>query len=605
MNKYSFVIFHKEYHDFLLKLRSLGVVHIQESKNPKEIKELQDLLNLRKEITQVRHNVASFGTDVKLEEEKVELSDDFTEEIGQKVLAEAKELLDKKNRLDQEFLAKNKEYTDVEVWGDYDVEQVSKLRKAGYVIDFYVTSKSNYSPDWVNEFNAIEVTSDKSQVHFITINKFDDDYERPKADIVKAPVKSLSTLDHEQKVIIEEQKEVVGQLKQFADHKANLLAQYDIYLDNKFSFSNAILQADLQAENALMVLEGWVPEDKALSMENALSQNNYYFHKMEIIEGEKVPIKLKNNKVTKLFEPLTKMFSLPNYYELDPTPLFAPFFMLFFGMCFGDGGYGLFVLVLCTLLKIKAKPDKKPILGLMQWLGGSAFVVGMLMGSFFGVTLGYAKPEDYFLNQNNLMILSLIIGLIQILYGKVLAAIKVKKQKGIKYSLSRFAWVVVILCSLLALAFPKLAPTAPSMIGNVLWGVALAGLLVAYFYNTPGKNIFINFGTGLWDTYNNASGLLGDTLSYIRLFAIGLTGSILGGVFNQLAVVQTESMPILARIPVMLIILVVGHAINFGLAMIGSLVHPLRLTYVEFYKNSEFEGGGNQYEPFRNKKTNN
>lgn len=139
----------------------------------------------------------------------------------------------------------------------------------------------------------------------------------------------------------------------------------------------------------------------------------------------------------------------------------------------------------------------------------------------------------------------------------------------------------------------------PEVVKNIFLVIAGLGLLVAFLYNTPGKNIFLNFGTGLWNTYNMASGLLGDTLSYIRLFAIGLTGAILGGVFNSLAVDMTEGMNIVLRVICMLLILLVGHAINIGLCTISSLVHPLRLIFVEYYKNAEFEGGGKAYQPFK------
>ena len=138
-----------------------------------------------------------------------------------------------------------------------------------------------------------------------------------------------------------------------------------------------------------------------------------------------------------------------------------------------------------------------------------------------------------------------------------------------------------------------------AMASKVLLGIAALAFVIALFYNTPGKNIFLNFGSGLWATYNNASGLLGDTLSYIRLFAIGLTGGILGGVFNNLAVQVGGGLPVGLNFVVMAIILLFGHGLNFGLCMISSLVHPLRLTFVEFYKNAEFEGGGRQYTPFK------
>jgi V/A-type H+-transporting ATPase subunit I len=109
----------------------------------------------------------------------------------------------------------------------------------------------------------------------------------------------------------------------------------------------------------------------------------------------------------------------------------------------------------------------------------------------------------------------------------------------------------------------------------------------------------MNFGTGLWDTYGMATGLLGDLLSYIRLFALGLTGGVLGSVFNQLAMQMTDSMPWAIRWLPMLLILLFGHGINFALCMISSFVHPMRLTFVEFFKNADFEGGGKAYEPFR------
>ncbi len=109
----------------------------------------------------------------------------------------------------------------------------------------------------------------------------------------------------------------------------------------------------------------------------------------------------------------------------------------------------------------------------------------------------------------------------------------------------------------------------------------------------------MNFGSGLWNAYNLASGLLGDTLSYIRLFAIGLTGAILGGVFNELAFTMTDGLNVVLRAVLVLLILLVGHSINFGLCMISSMVHPLRLTFVEYYKNAEFAGGGKSFNPFK------
>jgi V/A-type H+-transporting ATPase subunit I len=205
------------------------------------------------------------------------------------------------------------------------------------------------------------------------------------------------------------------------------------------------------------------------------------------------------------------------------------------------------------------------------------------------------------------MQLALAIGMIHVVFGKAVAAAKIKKQKGLKYSIAPWAWVFLIASLLIVSAQSILAmfgrplnmPPLPQVVEYICYGIAAVSGLVALCYNSPGKNIFLNIGSALWTTYNTASGLLGDTLSYIRLFAIGLTGGILGGVFNMLGVNMTEGMPVAVRIPFMLLILIVGHGLNIILCTISSLVHPIRLIFVEYFKNSEYEGGGIAYVPFK------
>ena len=377
----------------------------------------------------------------------------------------------------------------------------------------------------------------------------------------------------------------------------------DRLLQDKYDLKNAYVQTEHVADDRLMLVEGWLPEKDSPQLEKSLDADGFYYLKLDIAPDDNVPIQLRNDKFSRLYEPITKMFSLPNYSELDPTPLFAPFFMLFFGLCFGDGGYGLLIIIACAYLKRKMSAEYKDYLSLFQWLGLAAVIVGTCTGSFFGVALASVpaleRVKSYFVSSDNLMTFSIIIGLVQIIFGKAVAAYKTKMQKGFKYSIAPFAWVFVILALALALGLPVLNVSIPPLMANICFAVAAVGLLIAFFYNSPGKNPFLNFGTGLWNTYNMASGLLGDTLSYIRLFAIGLTGSILGGVFNTLAITMTDGMNIVLRIVVMALILLAGHAINFGLCTISSLVHPLRLIFVEYYKNSEFEGGGKQYAPLK------
>jgi V/A-type H+-transporting ATPase subunit I len=286
--------------------------------------------------------------------------------------------------------------------------------------------------------------------------------------------------------------------------------------------------------------------------------------------------------------------------------------MLFFGLCLGDAGYGLLILLACTFIKPKVSADMKPVLSLAQWLGGTTFLVGALLsGSFFGVELGKVEAlgsvKEIFLSQERMMQLSLGLGLFHIVFGKAVAAYKTKKQRGLKYSIAPWAWVflltpMLILFGPVILAMfgsPLDIPVFPQFLNYTLYGIAAASALVVLLYNSPGKNVGINIGSAIWTLYNVLSGMLGDTLSYVRLFAIGLTGGILGSVFNILAIQPTEGMPIFARIPIMLIVLVLGHGINIILSLIASLVHPLRLVFVEYFKNSQYEGGGIAYVPFK------
>lgn len=600
MSKYAYMVYHREYDSFLTQLRELGVVHVKEGKSILDNAELQDILAIRKRVNLLMRffkNLNSGTKDLQLAPAR-----ELDKKAGIKLLQKIEELQDKKVQLQSVRASLEKDIAYMEIWGDFSWTNFNRLKKAGYDITFWTCPTAKYEPKWGDEYNAVLINNFQSVTYFLTITKvgttIDIDAERP-----KMPDRGLQKLNARLDLLKQEMKALDAEMKKLAVSDYNTLDLFDKNLQNEFNLSNVLVQTDRQAGDKLMLLEGWVPTEKVEAMEETLEKEGYFYQPLEIEEGDKVPILLKNGKFAKLYEPITRMFSLPNYGEFDPTPFFAPFFMLFFGLCFGDGGYGLLVMIACTILKRKVNPDFKPFLSLFQYLGLAALIVGTCTGSFFGIALvdipAFASVKDYFVSSDNLMTFSIIIGLVQILFGKTIAALKTMSQKGKKYGIAPLAWVFIILALSLVFGLPMLDVQLPEVVKNVFLVIAGLGLLVAFLYNTPGKNIFLNFGTGLWNTYNMASGLLGDTLSYIRLFAIGLTGAILGGVFNSLAVDMTEGMNIVLRVICMLLILLVGHSINIGLCTISSLVHPLRLIFVEYYKNAEFEGGGKSYEPFK------
>ena len=600
MSKYAFMVYHREYDAFLTTLRELGVVHVKETNSVLDNAELQALLAERKQVSTAIRYCKNLNSQTK--EVTVAPARGLTKAEGLKLVGKLEEMQEKQAQLQAAKVSLEKDIAYMDIWGEFSYANIRRLKKAGFDVTFFSCPTSKYEPKWGEEYNAFLVNNFQSVTYFVTVTKtgtpIDIDAERP-----KMPDRGLAKLHLAMEQLLDNIKVLNNQLKEYAAEQYNTLVELEKNIQNEFNLSNTLVQTDREAGDKLMLLEGFVPTEEAPAMEVALEKEGYYFQELDIQDGDRVPIKLKNNKFNRLYEPITKMFSLPNYTEFDPTPLFAPFFMLFFGLCFGDGGYGLLVLLACSFFKRKVNPDFKPYLTLFQYLGLAAIIVGTCTGSFFGIALAdvpaLSKVKDYFVSSDNLMTFSIVIGLVQIIFGKTVAASKMKAQKGVKYSIAPFAWVFVITALALAFGLPMLNLQLPETVKTVFIGIAVIGLVVAYLYNSPGKNIFLNFGTGLWNTYNMASGLLGDTLSYIRLFAIGLTGAILGGVFNQLAVDMTEGMNIVLRAVCMLLILLVGHAINIGLCTISSLVHPLRLIFVEYYKNAEFEGGGKEYRPFK------
>ena len=600
MSKYAFMVYHREYDAFLTTLRELGVVHVKETNSVLDNAELQALLAERKQVSTAIRYCKNLNSQTK--EVTVAPARGLTKAEGLKLVGKLEEMQEKQAQLQAAKVSLEKDIAYMDIWGEFSYANIRRLKKAGFDVTYFSCLTSKYEPKWGEEYNAFLVNNFQSVTYFVTVTKtgtpIDIDAERP-----KMPDRGLAKLHLAMEQLLDNIKVLNNQLKEYAAEQYNTLVELEKNIQNEFNLSNTLVQTDREAGDKLMLLEGFVPTEEAPAMEVALEKEGYYFQELDIQDGDRVPIKLKNNKFNRLYEPITKMFSLPNYTEFDPTPLFAPFFMLFFGLCFGDGGYGLLVLLACSFFKRKVNPDFKPYLTLFQYLGLAAIIVGTCTGSFFGIALAdvpaLSKVKDYFVSSDNLMTFSIVIGLVQIIFGKTVAAFKMKAQKGVKYSIAPFAWVFVITALALAFGLPMLNLQLPETVKTVFIGIAVIGLVVAYLYNSPGKNIFLNFGTGLWNTYNMASGLLGDTLSYIRLFAIGLTGAILGGVFNQLAVDMTEGMNIVLRAVCMLLILLVGHAINIGLCTISSLVHPLRLIFVEYYKNAEFEGGGKEYRPFK------
>lgn len=599
MKKLTFLVYYKEYEAFLKGVRDLGVVHIAEKQQGNaDNTELQESIRLSNRLQ------ASEKMLLSLKPAKPLIDETSASSVrGLEVLDEIDALQAEKNKLQQKLQSYQKDRTALEPWGNFDPDILNRLRDAGLTVGFYTCSEGNFDQTWKDTYNALVVNSVSSRIYFVTITKNTEEID---LDVEQAKLPSYS-LESVQSLCNEMEQALIEN-----ENKLRILAETEIpslraalrEVNNKVEFSKVMLSSEATAGEKLMLLQGWAPASQTKEISEWLDEQHIYYEITSPVPGDDVPIELNNKLFFSWFEPICKLYMLPKYNELDLTPFFAPFFMLFFGLCLGDSGYGLFLFLGATLYRIFGKnisSTMKPILSLVQVLAASTFFCGMLTGTFFGVSLYelnvplFKTMKDHlFLDNNEMFQLSLILGVIQILFGMILKAVNQGIQFGFKYAVATIGWIILLISCGIGALLPEIMPLGGTVHLCIL-GVAAA---MIFLFNSPGKNIFLNIGLGLWDSYNMATGLLGDVLSYVRLFALGLSGGILAGVFNSLAVGMSPDNIILGPI-FMVLIFVIGHAINIFMNVLGAMVHPMRLTFVEFFKNSGYEGGGKKYKPFK------
>ncbi len=607
MKKYSFLIYYKTYNKFLESIQQAGVVHIVEKQKgiPDDATALREQLataDLLKNAIRSLQRRLDEKKDVAVHPENPSVN-------SMDILAKYEQLRaqDEQQKLQQQSL--QKEIDNMSVWGDFDLEMLHKLEKAGLKLKFYSCREREFQPEWIHQFDAIEVTQVGTVIYFVTVTPSYLD-EEPDAEKMRLSDQSLRQIET---ALQESRKQVEDITKAFdllAVEHINDLKKLQAQILEGIDLNKVHLQIEKKADEKLILLEGWVPVIKEPELIQVLDkQDVYYVSEEPAKDDHTVPILLKNNWFARLFEPIGELYDFPNYNELDLTPFFAPFYMLFFGLCLGDAGYGLLLLVAALIARPRMKASMKPILSLVAILGASTMVCGMIGGTFFGINLAKTNWQwltsfkQFMLDSDQLFNLALILGAIQIIFGMFVKAIGTVRRYGWAYSLDTWGWLILILGGgSLYLASDKalLSPDAARYLCYIILGIA--GLCI-FILNTPGRNPLINVGSGLWNTYNMVTGVLGDLLSYIRLFALGICGSVMGFVFNDLAMQMSGNIPVVSQL-VMLVILLAGHSLNIFMSGLGAFVHPMRLTFVEFYKNAGFEGGGKKYKPLKHIETN-
>ena len=611
MTKYSFVLLTGEKEGFLEQLQELGVVDISRSVKPidsdssvmfhkaeraKKVLEFLEGIDYSKDADAEAIAKAT----VNIEGDPV----DYVEECRAKLM----ELRTSLAQAEKQFQARLP-------WGEYDKKALDGLKDLGYAVRYYSVDAKKFDESWGGLYPLQVVSRDGKKVWFVTVS--------PVGEAYSFPVQETSAPEG---TSAEAAAEIARINAEIAACKAGLLNAQDYIPAIKEACNSELVELDRYlareagqgaAEDMITVFTGFSPAENDVVLTEAFDKMGVLYIKEDAAQEDNPPIKLKNNWFTRQFECFTEMYGMPVYSEFDPTPILAPFYLLFFAMCLGDAGYGIVLLLFGLMLnKGWLKVGMFDGLGnIIAILGAGTMVVGTVLGTFFGIGMFDAAWVPEWLKSimivgdvdvpgvgvlNIQMLLAMGIGIFHICVAMTVKAICYTKRFGWKENIATWGWLILIVGGVLTglLALGKLI--SPEAIKWALIIIGAVSALAIYIFNTPGRNPLVNVGAGLWDTYNMATGILGDVLSYLRLFALGLAGGMLGQAFNNLAL-SVKGDAVMTWVPFVLI-LIVGHVINILLSSLGAFVHPMRLTFMEYFKNAGYEGKGSSYNPLTTNK---
>lgn len=584
MTKYDFVLLSGDADAFLLQLQGIGIVDITRSQVP--VDEESEAVSAR---AAKLHRAIGILNAVPVATPLANKPNDAAETVIK--------LSVERDTLQQQLAEQLAEIEELKPWGDYKPEDIEKLEAAGLKMRFYKVRKADFQESWADEYTLSEVSTDDTYIYFVTVSD-SVDYNFPAKELPRP-----------RRTFAEAQAEIDALRGRIADCDSQLsgLKSLTADLQNELNDTRTALDrclanasAEKTAENYLTVFEGFVPKENEPQLKPILDAANVYYIAEGAKESDNPPIKLKNNRFISMFELLTDMYGRPKYSEFDPTVWISIFFMFFFAFCMGDAGYGLVLIALGFGLKSKLQK----IAPLVVTLGVATTVIGLLFHTFFSTDMltWQCLPDavkrlmlpSQIAGYDGTMIMAIAVGVVHLCLAMIIKTWQATKHSGLN-SLGTWGWTLLIVGGVvvggMALA-GAIAAAVTKVIIIVLGAISALGI---FFLNDLHRNPLANFGVGLWNTYNTATGLLGDVLSYLRLYALGLAGAKLGEAFNAIGTQALGDGG--AGWIFFILIVIVGHTLNLAMCVLGAFVHPLRLNFLEFFKNSGYEGTGRKYNP--------
>ena len=522
---------------------------------------------------------------------------------------------DDRQQLQQEEARLRKLADDVAPWGNFSAADIDRLAGRGVNVRLFVAQAAAFDrfvAEAIEGVTIAEIARTQSGVYFAVVTTGDVQYLVDGQEVRLPDMNSVQLRAKADELVARD--EALNEVFSRAALSTALIAAESGKLKEQLQGLKIGAMAQREADGSLILLEGWAEADTADKVDALLKEYPYLvFERRDANMEDDAPVKLKNNKFSRLFELIGSMYALPKYGTMDLTGIFGLFYMLFFAICLCDAGYGLMLLLVGLYLWFKGGKGMRQAAGLSIVCSSATVLFGFYANSFFGLTISDYLPihKDMLLDfQNEFFGIALALGIVQILVGLAINIWMKAKLFGITSSFATLGWFIILLTGVAAVGLPMVGVEIPGFTTSspVFYGLMGVGALFMLVLNNVKRNPIINIGAGLWDAYNNITGLLSDVLSYIRLFAIGLSGGVLAQVFNSLAKGLSGFGDIAADAPwtayigpviAAAVILIIGHAINLFMSAISSFVHPMRLTFVEFYKNAGFEMSQRSFDPIR------
>lgn len=588
MTKYNFILLSGDVEEFLKKLQGVGVMDITRSTKP--VDEMSETLsskagNYRKALSLLKDVTPA------------EFADKTYGDLAEDVINTVSE----KDTMESQLSQLHRDMEERVPWGKFDVKNLEKLQECGLKLHFYKAKTSAMDPAWTENYALSEISNDGTSTYFVVVSD-DENYDFP---LKEMPAPDSDCTDIEKKIndLQYEIEKKYRHLSELKCHENDLQKELDKTM-SKLDLHLAHISGTKAAEDYITVLEGFAPAEKEAEVKEMLDREELLYLVDKAKVDDNPPIKLKNNKYVSMFELLTDMYGRPKYNEFDPTVFISIFFMLFFAFCMGDAGYGL-VLIGASILLKKMMPD---IAKLGMVLGIATTIIGLLFHTFFSTDMltWSIIPEAVkkcmvpteIAGFDGTMVLAILVGIVHICLAMVVKTYQATRVNGFANSLGTWGWTLLIVGGVIVGGLALIGVMETTV---ATWVIIIIGILSAlgiFFLNNIHRNPLVNMGVGLWDTYQMVTGLLGDVLSYLRLYALGLAGAKLGEAFNAIGVQALGDGGI--NWIWFILIVVIGHVLNVAMCVLGAFVHPLRLNFLEFFKNSGYEGTGRKYNPLKN-----